>query len=215
MRPKRSNSIPSSSFSHKAVTLGPRVGWGMIQVGPTWGLASDEALPSLSSRPRRGLSPPGSSRSCGGVRCCRLTPDLGRPTASAPGHSRAFPAGRGPSSAGVSRSSLCPHLSGVGRLEVGAEMGGVPWKRVELAALVVYALGFYLVVIRKSLRLSHGTAAAAAALTPPRSLLLSQRLPLVIQLLRGWCRLLRAALRTPRGITCGASECAWRLASLC
>ena len=45
-------------------------------------------------------------------------------------------------------------------------MGGVPWKRVELAALVLYALGFYLVVIRKSLRLSHGTA-AAAALTPP------------------------------------------------
>ncbi|CAL4902993.1 unnamed protein product [Urochloa decumbens] len=34
-------------------------------------------------------------------------------------------------------------------------MGGMPWKRVELAALVLYALGFYLVVIRKSLRLSH------------------------------------------------------------
>jgi hypothetical protein len=46
-------------------------------------------------------------------------------------------------------------------------MGGVPWKRVELAALVVYALGFYLDMIRRSLRLSHGTAAAAAALTPP------------------------------------------------
>jgi len=34
-------------------------------------------------------------------------------------------------------------------------MGGVPWKRVELVALVLYALGFYLVVIRRSLRLSH------------------------------------------------------------
>ena len=85
-------------------------------------------------------------------------------------------------------------------------MGGVPWKRVELAALVLYALGFYLVVIRKSLRLSHGTA-AAAALTPSRYLL-SQRLPLVSQLLRGRCRLLREALRTTPGITCGASECA-------
>nr|CAB3460186.1 unnamed protein product [Digitaria exilis] len=36
-----------------------------------------------------------------------------------------------------------------------AEMGGVSWKRVELAALVLYALGFYLVVIQRSLRLSH------------------------------------------------------------
>jgi len=34
-------------------------------------------------------------------------------------------------------------------------MGGVPWKRVELVALVLYALGFYLVVIRRSLCLSH------------------------------------------------------------
>nr|CAB3463892.1 unnamed protein product [Digitaria exilis] len=34
-------------------------------------------------------------------------------------------------------------------------MGGVSWKRVELAALVLYALGFYLVVIQRSLRLSH------------------------------------------------------------
>jgi hypothetical protein len=85
-------------------------------------------------------------------------------------------------------------------------MGGVPWKRVELAALVLYALGFYLVVIRKSLRLSHGTA-AAAPLTPPVTFSVSD-CPLVTQLLRWWCRLLWEALRTTRGITCGASECA-------
>ena len=36
-------------------------------------------------------------------------------------------------------------------------MSGVPWKRLELAVLCVYALVFYLVVIQKSLRLSHGT----------------------------------------------------------
>jgi hypothetical protein len=86
-------------------------------------------------------------------------------------------------------------------------MGGVPWKRVELVALVLYALGFYLVVIRKSLRLSHGTAAAAAALTPPVTFSVSD-CPLVTQLLRWWCRLLREALRTTRGIARGASECA-------
>ncbi|ONM25129.1 GUP1 [Zea mays] len=34
-------------------------------------------------------------------------------------------------------------------------MGGVPWNRVELTLLVLYALGFYLVVIWRSLRLSH------------------------------------------------------------
>ncbi|CAD6272960.1 unnamed protein product [Miscanthus lutarioriparius] len=45
-------------------------------------------------------------------------------------------------------------------------MGGVPWKRVELAALVLYALGFYLVVIRKSLRLSHDYSGRLYGLRP-------------------------------------------------
>ncbi|KAL6594562.1 hypothetical protein ACP70R_040917 [Stipagrostis hirtigluma subsp. patula] len=34
-------------------------------------------------------------------------------------------------------------------------MGGVHWKRLELAALVLYAVVFYAVVIQRSLRLSH------------------------------------------------------------
>jgi hypothetical protein len=76
-------------------------------------------------------------------------------------------------------------------------MGGVPWKRLELAALVLYALGFYLVVIQRSLRLSHGASVALLVSSP--------QLPLVSQLLRG-CRLLREALRATRGITCRPSE---------
>jgi len=82
-----------------------------------------------------------------------LTPDLGPPAASPPGHSRVFPARPGP--------ARCPTFPGGGRFEIRTEIGGVPWKRAELAALVLYALGFYLIMIRKLLRLSHGTAAAA------------------------------------------------------
>ena len=81
-------------------------------------------------------------------------------------------------------------------------MGGVPWKRVELVALVLYALGFYLVVIRRSLRLSHGTLVAPSL----RHLSAIAARFTGSQLLRG-CRLLREALRTTRGITCRSSEC--------
>jgi hypothetical protein len=89
-------------------------------------------------------------------------------------------------------------------------MGGVPWNRVELTLLVLYALGFYLVVIWRSLRLSHGTSVAPSS---SHLLMLSpQRLPLVSQLLHG-CRIFREALRTTRGITCGSSECACHFTS--
>ena len=63
----------------------------MIQWGLPGGLASDEALllPSPAGLAvARGLSrldrPVRAAASA--VRCCRLTPDLGRPAASAPGH---------------------------------------------------------------------------------------------------------------------------------
>jgi hypothetical protein len=57
-------------------------------------------------------------------------------------------------------------------------MSGVPWKRLELAVLCIYALVFYLVVIRKSLRLSQGT----PTLSLPPSISISVQLGITFSL---------------------------------
>jgi hypothetical protein len=80
-------------------------------------------------------------------------------------------------------------------------MGRVHWKRLELAALVLHALGFYLVVVSRSLRLSQGTSTSSLTLRPSQR----ARAPLLSPPLRG-CRLLWEALRLARGVICRPSE---------
>ena len=116
---------------------------------PTRGGRRRHAPPSPPPRRRRRLR-----RLRWNPRRGPVTPHPLRLAFSASGYFRSEKAADPPRAGRITR----PHRWYQGRrdLHLPNSILSMSWRRLELAALCAYALGFYLVVIRKSLRLSHG-----------------------------------------------------------